>query len=86
VRGAYYSKGGLSFIVNRQPRRTARCHRANAARPSHGSAHKCPIATEHGLCNIRRESSAERAYGLIEIAEPAFRDELTAAARDMHLI
>jgi itaconate CoA-transferase len=44
------------------------------------------IATEHGVCNIRGKSSAERALGLIQIAEPTFRDELTAAARDMHLI
>jgi len=34
------------------------------------------IAAEHGLCNIRGKSSAERALGLIEIAEPTFRDQL----------
>jgi acyl-CoA hydrolase len=44
------------------------------------------IVTEHGLCNIRGKSSAERALGLIESADPAFRDELTEAARDMHLV
>jgi itaconate CoA-transferase len=44
------------------------------------------IVTEHGMCDMRGKSSAERAMGLIAIADPSFRDELTAAARDMHLI
>jgi itaconate CoA-transferase len=38
------------------------------------------IATEHGICNVLGRSSAARALGLIDIAEPAFRDELLAAA------
>jgi itaconate CoA-transferase len=44
------------------------------------------IVTEHGLCEVRGKSSTERALGLIAIADPAFRDELNAAAREMHLI
>jgi itaconate CoA-transferase len=42
--------------------------------------------TEHGVCDIRGKSSNERALGLIAIADPAFPEELTAAARKMHLI
>jgi itaconate CoA-transferase len=44
------------------------------------------IVTEHGMCQVRGKSSAERARGLIAIADPAFRDELSATAREMHLI
>ena len=44
------------------------------------------IATEYGMCQVRGKSSTERALGLIEIAHPDFRDELTAAARAMHVI
>jgi itaconate CoA-transferase len=89
VRGAYYSKGGLSFIVASS---TAARGKASRIVPRLQGPATDPridvqyIATEHGICNIRGKSSAERALGLIQIAEPAFRDELTAAARDMHLI
>ena len=44
------------------------------------------IVTEHGLCDLRGKSSDERAMGLIAIADPAFRDELMASARELHLI
>jgi itaconate CoA-transferase len=89
VRGAYYSKGGLSFIVASS---TAAHGRVSRIVPRLGGPATDPrvdvqyIATEHGIRDIRGKSSAERALGLIEIAEPVFRDELTAAARDMHLI
>jgi itaconate CoA-transferase len=89
VRGAYYSRGGLSFIV--APSTAARGKASRIVPRLQGPATDPRIdvqyiVTEHGICNIRGKSSAERALGLIEIAEPAFRDELTAAARDMHLI
>jgi itaconate CoA-transferase len=89
VRGAYYSRGGLSFIVASS---TAAHGKVSRIVPRLQGPATDPridvqyIATEHGICNIRGRSSAERALGLIEVAEPAFRDELTAAARDMHLI
>jgi itaconate CoA-transferase len=89
VRGAYNSRGGLSFIVASS---TAAHGKASRIVPRLQGPATDPridvqyIATEHGICNIRGKSSAERALGLIEIAEPAFRDELTAAAREMHLI
>jgi itaconate CoA-transferase len=44
------------------------------------------VVTGHGICNLRAMSSAQRARALIGLADPAFRDELTAAARGMHLI
>jgi itaconate CoA-transferase len=89
VRGAYYSKGGLSFIVASS---TAAHGKASRIVPRLQGPATDPrmesqfIVTEHGLCDIRGKSSAERAQGLIAIADPAFHDELIAAARDMHLI
>ena len=89
VHGAYYSKGGLSFIVASS---TAAHGKASRIVPKLQGPATDPrietqfIVTEHGMCDMRGKSSAERAMGLIAIADPAFRDELTAAARDMHLI
>ena len=44
------------------------------------------FVTEHGMCNLRGMSSDERAHALIGLADPAFRDELSMAAREMHMI
>jgi itaconate CoA-transferase len=89
VRGAYYSRGGLSFIVASSTAARGQVSRIVPRLQGPATDPRIDvqyIATEHGICNIRGKSSAERVLGLIEIAEPAFRDELTAAARDMHLI
>ena len=42
----------------------------------------CPANT----AKIRAQSSAERAKALIALAHPQFREGLTKAAREMHLI
>jgi len=44
------------------------------------------VVTENGVANLKGLSSTERAQTLIALAHPAFKEELTAAARDMHLI
>ena len=44
------------------------------------------VVTEHGAVNLRGKSTKERALALIGIAHPAFRDELTSAARKVTLI
>jgi acyl-CoA hydrolase len=44
-------------------------------------AHARTIVTEHGVAELFGRSLRERARALIAIADPAFRDELTAAAR-----
>ena len=36
--------------------------------------------------NLKAKSSTERAYVLIGLADPAFRDKLTAYAKAMHII
>ena len=44
-------------------------------------AHARTIVTEHGVAELFGRSIRERARALIAIADPAFRDELTVAAR-----
>ncbi len=44
-------------------------------------AHARTIVTEHGVAELFGRSIRERAKALIAIADPAFRDELTLAAR-----
>jgi itaconate CoA-transferase len=44
------------------------------------------VVTENGVANLKGLSSTERAQALIALAHPAFKEELTASAKDMHLI
>jgi len=44
------------------------------------------VVTEYGVAQLRGKSAKQRAAALIGIAHPAFRDELTAAARKMNLL
>lgn len=48
-------------------------------------AHVRTIVTEWGVAELFGRSMAERAHALIAIAHPDFRDELTLAARRLHL-
>jgi 4-hydroxybutyrate CoA-transferase len=48
-------------------------------------AHARTIVTEHGVAELWGRSLAQRAEALIAIAEPAFRSELRAEARRLHL-
>jgi acetyl-CoA hydrolase len=44
------------------------------------------VVTEHGVASLHGKSLRERAHGLIAIADPPFRAELTAAAQRRNLI
>jgi len=44
------------------------------------------VVTENGVANLKGLSSTERAHALIALAHPNFRDGLTAAAKEMHLL
>jgi acyl-CoA hydrolase len=44
------------------------------------------LVTEYGARNLRGMALRERANALIEIAHPDFREELTDAARERHLL
>jgi 4-hydroxybutyrate CoA-transferase len=48
-------------------------------------AHAQTVVTEHGVANLWGRSLRERAAALIAIADPAFRSELQAEARRLHL-
>jgi acyl-CoA hydrolase len=48
-------------------------------------AHVRTIVTEWGVADLFGKSLAERAQALIAIAHPDFRDELSFAARDLHV-
>jgi itaconate CoA-transferase len=89
VKGAYYSRGGLSFIVAASTAAQGKVSRIVPKLQGPATDARIDtqhIVTEHGLCNLRGMSSDERARALIGLADPAFRDQLTAAAKEMHLI
>ncbi len=85
VRGAVRSPGGKAFIALPS---TAKGGQISRIVPSldRGAGvvttrgHVQWVVTEHGMANLRGKSLRERAAMLIELADPAFRDELRAAA------
>jgi itaconate CoA-transferase len=89
VRGAYASKGGKSIIATRS---TAAKGKVSRVVPRLDGPVTTPridthyVVTEFGVANLKGLSSTERAYALIGLAHPQFRDELTAAAKALHLI
>ncbi len=91
ARGAMYSERGQGFIVLAS---TTRDGSMSKIRPtlSPGSVVTTnkntvdKIVTEHGVAEMRGRTMAERARGLIGIAHPKFRDELTADAKRMGLL
>jgi itaconate CoA-transferase len=89
VRGAYASKGGKSIIAARS---TAAKGKFSRIVPRLDGPVTTPridahyIVTEFGAVNLKGLSSTERALELIKLAHPEFRDELTEAAKQLHLI
>src|ERR1700689_4565875 len=89
VRGAYASRGGKSIIACHS---TAAKGRVSRIVPRLDGPVTTPridthvVATEFGWADLKGKSSTERAKALIALAHPAFRDELTAAAKEMHLL
>ena len=49
-------------------------------------AHVRYVVTEYGVAELHGRDLAERARLLISIAAPEFREELTVAARALHLL
>jgi itaconate CoA-transferase len=89
VRGAYASKGGKSIIAARS---TAAEGKFSRIVPRLDGPVTTPridthyIVTEFGAVNLKGLSYTERALKLIGLAHPEFRDELTEAAKQRHLI
>jgi itaconate CoA-transferase len=89
VRGAYASKGGMSFIAFQ----SAICDgKISKIVPRLSGPVTTPrtdvhyVVTENGVANLKGLSSTERAQALISLAYPAFKEELTAVAKEMRLI
>lgn len=89
VRGAGYSRGGKSIIASPSTAAHGKVSRivpqlqGPATDPRMDTQY---IVTEYGVFDLRGKSSDERARGLIGIAHPAFREQLVADARRLHLI
>lgn len=88
ARGAMYSPHGRAFVVlpSTAAGGTVSRIRATLTPGSMVTTMKNTvdhIVTEHGVADMRGRSISERAKALIAIADPAFRDELTAGARTL---
>jgi itaconate CoA-transferase len=89
VRGAYASKGGMSFIAFQSAIKDGKISKIVPRLSGPVTTPRTDIhyvVTENGVANLKGLSSTERAQALIALAHPAFRDELTAAAKEMHLL
>jgi len=91
LRGAALSKGGKPIIALPATARGTTVSRiVPTLQPGAGvttsRAHVHYVATEYGVVNLHGLDLAERAQALISLAHPAFRDDLSRAARDLHLL
>lgn len=89
VRGAYASRGGLSIIAFPSGIKNGTISKivprlSGPVTTPRTDVHY--VVTEQGVANLKALSSTERAHALINLAHPAFRDELTQAAKEAHLI
>ncbi len=93
VRGAYASKNGKSFIClsSTYDKRGERRSRI-VLDLTKGNIVTAPrsdmmyVVTEYGMVNLKGRSIAERAYALISIAHPDFREDLERQAYEHRLI
>jgi itaconate CoA-transferase len=89
VRGAYASKGGKSIIACHSTAAHGKVSRIVARLDGPVTTPRTDthiVVTEFGRADLKGKSSTERALALIALAHPEFRDGLTKAAKEMHLI
>jgi len=90
ARGAAYSEGGQGFVVLHSTTSSGSSRIVpQLAAGDAVSTHKNTVdqvVTEYGVAELRGRSIRERTQNLIDIAHPAHREELTAAARSMHYL
>jgi acyl-CoA hydrolase len=91
ARGALYADGGMGFMVlpstakgGSVSRIVATLTPGSAVTTQKNTVHH--VVTEHGCAELRGRSLRERARALIDIADPRFRDDLTAQAHAMGLL
>jgi acyl-CoA hydrolase len=90
IRGAALAEEGRAIIALPSTAAGGAVSRITASlQPGAGvvttRAHVRTVVTEWGVAELFGRSLAERAHALIQIAHPAFRDELLRAAGQMHL-
>jgi itaconate CoA-transferase len=88
VRGAYASKGGMSFIAFQSAIKDGRISKivprlSGPVTTPRTDVHY--VVTENGVANLKGLSSTERAEALIGLAHPNFRDALAESAKKLHL-
>lgn len=88
ARGAMYSPGGQGFLVlpstaahGTVSRIVPRLPEGSAVTTIKNTVDK--VVTEHGVAELRGRTIRERTRALVAIADPAFRDDLEAAARTL---
>lgn len=89
VRGAYASRGGRSIICFPSAAGGGKFSKIVPRLEGPVTTPRTDVeyvVTEHGVANLKGMSSTDRALALIGLAHPAFRDELTSAAKQQHLI
>src|ERR1700722_7710272 len=89
VRGAYASRGGKSIIACHSTAAKGKASRIVARLEGPVTTPRIDthyVVTEFGAANLKGLSSTERAHALIALAHPEFRDELTASAKELHLL
>ena len=91
LRGAARSKGGLPIITlpstakdGALSRIVPHLRQGAGVVTSRGDVHY--VITEHGVAYLHGKNLRQRAEALIRIADPKFREELEAAARQARLI
>ena len=89
VRGAYLSKNGksiLAFPSTAKHRELSKIVSKIEGVVTDLRFDTQYVVTEHGVANLNGLTTTERAYRLIELAAPEFRDELRDKAKEYHLI
>lgn len=91
VRGAFDSPGGKSILAFHSTAKKGQVSRI-VPQLEHGAMITTPrmdthyLATEHGVANLKGKNTRQRALAIIDLAAPAFRDELLRAAEEMYLL
>ncbi len=91
ARGAYDSKGGKSIIAFYSTAKSGEVSRV-VSTLSPGAIVTTPrtevhwLVSEYGATNLKGKSTRERAKAIIGLAHPKFREDLTAAAKELNYI
>ena len=88
ARGAMYSEQGRAFVVLPSTAAGGSISRIRGTLTQGSMVTTLKntvdhIVTEHGVADLRGRSISQRARGLIAIADPRFRDDLTRQAREL---